>query len=42
MHDDAVFHYWLFYRSGFEDSVKELAKRDSYLHLVEVDELLGR
>jgi hypothetical protein len=42
VHDDAVFHYWLFSRSGFEDSVKELAKRDPYLHLVEMDELLGR
>lgn len=42
VHDDAVFHYWLFSRSGFEDSVKELAKRDPYLHLVEMDELLDR
>ena len=42
VHDDAVFHYWLFSRSGFDDSVKELAKRDPYLHLVEMDELLGR
>ena len=39
--DDAVFHYWLFSRSGFEDSVLELAERDPYLHLVEMDELLG-
>lgn len=40
VHEDAVFHYWLFSRSGFEDSVKELAERDPYLHLVGMEELL--
>lgn len=40
VHDDAVFHYWLFSRSGFEDPVKALAERDPYLHLVGMDELL--
>lgn len=38
--DDAVFHYWLFSRNGFEDSVAELAQRDPYLHLVGMDNLL--
>lgn len=41
VHDDAVFHYWLFSRSGFEDPVKALAERDPYLHLVGMDELLN-
>lgn len=40
VHDDAVFHYWLFSRSGFEDPVKALAERDPYLHLVGMDDLL--
>ncbi len=40
VHDDAVFHYWLFSRSGFEDALTELAERDPYLHLVGMDELL--
>lgn len=40
VHDDTIFHYWLFSRSGFDDSLKELAERDSYLHLVTIDELL--
>lgn len=40
LHDDTVIDYWLFSRSGFEDSVKELAERDPYLHLVNMDELL--
>lgn len=40
--DDAVLHCWLFSRSGFEDSVKTLAGRDPYLHLVGMDELPGR
>lgn len=38
--EDAVFHYWLFSRSGFEDALVELAERDPYLHLVGMDELL--
>ena len=38
--DDAVFHYWLFSRNGFEDSVSELAQRDPYLHLVGMNDLL--
>ena len=38
--EDAVFHYWLFSRSGFEDALVELAERDPYLHLVSMDELL--
>ena len=42
VHNAAVFHYWLFSRSGFEDSLTELAERDPYLHLVEMDELLDR
>ncbi len=41
VHDDAFFHYWLFSRSGFEDSVVELARRDPYVHLVGMDELLA-
>lgn len=41
VHDDTVFHYWLFSRSGFDDSLKELAERDPYLHLVRMDELLA-
>lgn len=40
VHDDTVFHYWLFSRSGFDDSLKEFADRDPYLHLVGMDELL--
>lgn len=40
VHDEAVFHYWLFSRSGFEDSLKALAERDPYLHLVGMDDLL--
>ena len=41
MHDDTVFHYWLFSRSGFEDPVVELAQRDPYVHLVRMDDLLS-
>lgn len=40
LQDDAVIDYWLFSRCGFEDSVRELAERDPYLHLVSIDELL--
>ena len=38
--EDAVFHYWLFSRNGFDDALIELSERDPYLHLVSMDELL--
>lgn len=39
--EDAVFHYWIFSRMGFDDVLLDMATRDPYLHLVGMDQLLG-
>ncbi len=39
--DNAVFHYWLFSRMGFDDALLEVAAHDPFLHLVSIEELLG-
>lgn len=40
--EDAVFHYWIFSRMGFDDVLLDMATRDPYLHLVGMDQLLDR
>lgn len=37
---EAVFHYWIFSRMGFEDGLLDMAARDPYVHLVGMDQLL--
>ena len=39
---DAVFHYWIFSRMGFDDVLLDMATRDPYLHLVGMDQLLDQ
>lgn len=39
--DEAVFHYWLFSRSGFQESLQQEAERNPALHLVGMDDLLA-
>lgn len=38
--EDAVFHYWIFSRMGFDDALIDLAAKDPYLHLVGMKQLL--
>ncbi len=40
--EDAVFHYWIFSRMGFDDVLLDMATPDPYLHLVGMDQLLDR